>query len=136
MQRPYITQDYLERRLPMDADSVGMVQSDWDTLLGDVLEEESARVETYAGTDFPDMYYVDESDIPPTVKSGIVTLCQSALANIRDQGLSSKNLGDGTSYSYRPTEQIRAEVRAEIDALNLDDGTDEAENPNVRSSLI
>jgi hypothetical protein len=121
---PYVTADAFERELTLTANRLGVSDSQWDTLVDDVLESESERVETadYAGETWRDVESTD--DVPGIVREAVVRLARARLYAVESDGLQSENTGDSASYDYRSLAEIRSEVMADLQAADLsrDDG--------------
>lgn len=107
---PYVSPDELERELALSQDDTGLTETEWSELLTDKLEQESERVEAYAGEQWRD---AAEADVPRVIEGATIRLTRSVLHQIEEDGLSSENVGDH-SESYRAPAAIRAEVRAEL----------------------
>lgn len=116
---PYVTREQLERRLELDADALAVSDEEWLAILDEVLEAESERVELaeYAGVSYRDVDTTDE--VPSIVREGVIRLARSAVQQIRTDGLSSENVGDGASYAYRPVSDIRDEVARSLSEADL-----------------
>lgn len=136
---PYVPQDRLELELDVEPEGLGLSDSEWQTLLSETLKTESERVEGegYTGETWRPDYY-SQSDVPRVVQAAVITLSQSAIRQRESAGLESESTGDGASYNYRPSAQIREEVRAELAQHDFppDEDGGEPDDPTVRSSLI
>lgn len=135
----YLTAETLERRLDsasaLKADR-GMTDSEWSDLLDDVIAEETAWVHgEIAGEGVtPDEFDSREAFLAqyPQVRRAMVRLCRASVHEIESDGLSSESASD-RSESYRPPQEVRAEVRAELEDIDApgEDPVDE-----TRVSLI
>jgi hypothetical protein len=136
-----ITQNALERRL----DDPDFIQSDyalndeeWDTLLTEILEEESGYVTRLLSGQGVDLSVFSSSDelvgTYPLVRTAMVRLCRQALHNIEEDGLESESASD-RSESYRPPAAIRAEVADLIGTIEPpDDGG--GDDGDTRATII
>lgn len=135
----YLTRETLERRLDsvaaLKADR-GMTDDEWDSLIEDVIAEESAWVHgeiTGEGVT-PDEYDSREAFLGqyPQVRRAMARLCRASVHEIESDGLSSESASD-RSESYRPPSEVRAEVRAELEDI---DAPGESPVDETRVSLI
>jgi hypothetical protein len=132
---PYVTADDFERELTLTANRLGVSDSEWYSLVDDVLESESERVETadYAGETWRDVESTD--DIPGIVREAVVRLSRARLYAIESDGLASEGTGDSASYDYRSLAEIRSEVMADLQAADL--SRDDGDGPDgFRVSLL
>lgn len=132
---PYVTVESLERELTLTPERIGVSDTEWQEMLSDFIETESERVETndYAGVQYRDLPAVD--DVPGIIREAVIRLSRARAHAIEQDGLSSENAGDGASYNYRSVAEVRAEVKADLQAADLsrdgDDGHDD-----VRVTLL
>ena len=119
MKPPYVTAEYVLRRTQWSAESFGLTDTEFSEALDDILLEESERIEGYVGVSAHFEEATDTDEIHPTIRAELVTLVRHALAQIKTQGLSSSNSGDGSSQSWRPPQEILDTVNAEVSSLDL-----------------
>lgn len=136
----FLEQETLERRLD-DAErrrmQLGLSESEWDQLIADIIEEETGfvtRVLENQGVDFG--HYPTQSDlltVYPEVRRAMVRLCRSSIHETDEDGLQSESVGDH-SENYRSSGDIREEVRAELQQIEVEDEGDH--QPSIRSEMI
>jgi hypothetical protein len=138
-----IEQSALERRLDdpeIIKSDYALSDSEWDTLLGDVIEEESGYVAQLVSGQGVDLStYQTRSDLVsdyPIIRTAMVRLCRQALHNIEEDGLESESAAD-RSESYRPPAAIREEVANLIGTIEPpDDGSDDDDDGQTRVAII
>lgn len=139
---PLITVDELERRLDdpefIQSDS-GLSESEWQTLLDDIIQEESGyvgRLLTEQGIDFAEYPTQTELiDEHPVVRNAMVRLCRQGIHAIEEDGLESESAAD-RSESYRPQAAIREEVATLIDTIDVPTNEDGDGEPDTRATII
>lgn len=133
---PYVTAECLERELTLTPERLDISDTDWQSLLDDVLESESERVETedYANVQYRDL---DSTDgVPGILREAVIRLSRARLYAIETDGLESENTGDSASYNYRSPSAIRQEVMADLQAADLSRGDEDSGHDDVRVSLL
>lgn len=135
----YLSQETLERRLDsvaaLKADR-GMTDSEWQTLVEDVISEETAWVHSVVTDEgvLPSQYATPDEFLSryPQVRRAMVRLCRASVHEIESDGLEQESAED-RSEIYRPPSAVRDEVRNELEAL---DPPGEDEIGDTRVSLI
>lgn len=139
---PLVTQDQLERRLENVDEyrlTLGLAGAQYDALLADVIEEESAFVARELrnqGVDFS--AFTDRGALLeefPVVRRAMVRLCRSSLAEIQEDGLEKEKVGDH-SESYAAPGAVRADVQSELAMIDVPTDTDHDGEPDTRITMI
>lgn len=135
---PYLDQDRLERRLD-SPDSLrammGLTESEWGSLLEDIIGEESAFVhrQIVAQGVEPESYDALEQFLGayPEVRQAMVRLCRASLNRIDEDGLQSESVGDH-SETFRAPGELRSEVADYLAAIDPPDSdTDDDDRDRV-----
>lgn len=110
---PYADQPRLEREMSYGPSDFGFeTETEWTSLLADALNSESDRID---GWTHDDLNWHDEDDtVPFVIEAMTIRLARQYVASIHEDGLSSQSLPSGASTSYRPPEDLRAEVKREL----------------------
>lgn len=123
----YLTQDTLERRLDSVAATradVGSTTQDWNSLIGDIIAENSAFVHRIiVGNGVTPGDYANTGEFLkawPEVRQAMVRLCRSSIQQIEQSGLESESAED-RSESYRPPEAVRQDVIDFLDSVEPSD---------------
>lgn len=133
---PYVTPDEFERELSLTANRLQVSDSQWTSLVDDVLADASERVETddYAGETWRDLESTD--DVPGIVSEAVVRLARARLYAIESDGLQSENTGDSASYDYRSLAKIRSEVMVDLQTVDLSRDDDNDSGDELRTHVI
>lgn len=141
----YLTPDELERRLNASPSQqqamLGINGSEWDTLLDDIIAEESAFVHRQLVSQgvVPEDYNSREQFLGryPQVRQAMVRLCRASFNRIEEDGLQSESVGDH-SENFRAPGELRAEVSEFLGTIEppQDETGDEDADDGTSVSLL
>ena len=112
----YVDLPTVKQEIVYSPDVFDMDTVEWDDLLERLIGEESERVESdrYANRVWdPHPDAPDDDDVPSPVTDGIIRLVRSRLDAIQLDGVSQESI-DGQSSTFRPSSEIRDEVRRSV----------------------
>lgn len=109
----YVTVGQLESELSFTNRALQADESEWAELLRRLLDEESERIESasYAARTWGGPHTSGTDDVPGPIRDGVIRLVRSRLERIQSDGLAQETLPTGQSASYRPPEDVRADVQ-------------------------
>lgn len=111
---PYVEPDRLELELTYEAHDFGIESdSEWNALLSDALEAASERIDGW--TDDGVEWHDADDTVPFVVREAVIRLARLRIASIKEDGLSSETTAAQASMSYRPSQEIRDEVKTALD---------------------
>lgn len=112
----YVSLEELHEEIVYAPRSFNLEESEYDTLLTRLLDEESERIESdvFAGRTWGLDSSPDDAAVPGPVKDGVVRLVRSRLDRIQADGVESESLSSGQSASFRPAAEIRRDVRQTV----------------------
>lgn len=122
MVETYITEQQLERRLRFDYGRLDLNQSEWSSVIGEVIEEATSDVRSMTEPPFDESAYASPDELHtdwPELRSATIRMARSHLFEIIGDGLDQESLGSGASgsggtYEYRSPKTVRDEVRSEL----------------------
>lgn len=126
---PYVDADTIDREVSQTPVELGFAEEDWQTLLTDKAEQETARVEGWTDVN----YRAEDADVPFVIRAAVIRLVRSIVHQIHEDGLQQESAED-RSEIYRPPRAIRSEVRDELAEVGYgDEDMAQLEVPSVRS---
>lgn len=132
----YVDLPTVKQEIPYDPVAFDMDSAEWDDFLTRLLGEETERVESgrYAARVWePHDDAPDDDDVPAPVIDGILRLVRSRLDAVQADGVTQESI-DGQSTTFRPSSEIRDEVRRSVAPYRP--GRDGDEDPYVGAWMV